>query len=187
MEYRRLGRTDIFVSAICLGTMTWGRQNNEAEGHEQTDYALDQDVTFWDTAEMYAVPLTAETYGRTEEIIGTWFASRGKRDKVVLATKAIGRSPCGFGWVRDGNAPLDRANSVAAVYASLRRLQTDYIDLYQLHWLDRPANRFGSWATCTARIPRRRRRRRRCGRWTRSCARARCATWGCPTRRPGEP
>jgi aryl-alcohol dehydrogenase-like predicted oxidoreductase len=102
MEYRRLGRTDVQVSAICLGTMTWGRQNTEAEGHAQMDYALERGVNFWDTAEMYAIPPIEESYGSTEKIIGTWFASRGGREKVVLASKAIGRSPGGFAWVRSG-------------------------------------------------------------------------------------
>lgn len=143
METRRLGRTDLQVSLICLGTMTWGGQNTEAEGHEQMDYAFERGVTFWDTAEMYAVPPTAKTYGRTEEIIGSWLRSRGKRDRVILATKVIGRSPGGFGWVRDGNARLDRPNITRAVEDSLRRLGTDYIDLYQLHWPDRQTNRFG--------------------------------------------
>ncbi|HYD32758.1 MAG TPA: NADP(H)-dependent aldo-keto reductase [Azospirillaceae bacterium] len=142
MEYRRLGRTGLHVSAIGLGTMTWGRQNTEAEGHEQMDYAIDQGVTFWDTAEMYAIPPTAETYGRTEAIIGSWFTSRSKRDKVILATKAVGYAP-GFTWVRGGRARLDHANLAAAVDASLKRLRTDYIDLYQLHWPDRVTNRFG--------------------------------------------
>ena len=143
MQYRPLGRTGLSVSAIGLGTMTWGRQNSEAEGHAQMDFALDRGVTFWDTAEMYAVPPDAESYGRTEEIIGSWFQSRGGRDRVILATKVIGAANGGFGWVRGGTAKLDRANILAAAEASLRRLRTDYIDLYQLHWPDRATNRFG--------------------------------------------
>lgn len=143
MKYRPLGRTGLSVSAIGLGTMTWGRQNTEAEGHEQMDYALDQGVNFWDTAEMYAVPPTADTYGRTEEVIGNWFQARGKRDKVILATKIIGAADGGFTWIRGGQSKLDRANIFAAAEASLRRLKTDYIDLYQLHWPDRSTNRFG--------------------------------------------
>ncbi len=143
MHYRSLGHTGLRVSAIGLGTMTWGRQNTEAEGHAQMDLALDHGVTFWDTAEMYAVPPIAESYGRTEEIIGTWFKSRGGRDKVILASKAIGAAHGGFGWVRGGDARLDRANLTAAVDASLKRLQTDVIDLYQIHWPDRVTNRFG--------------------------------------------
>jgi aryl-alcohol dehydrogenase-like predicted oxidoreductase len=145
MEYRRLGRTDLRVSLIGLGTMTWGRQNTEAEGHAQMDYALERGVNFWDTAEMYAIPPTAETYGTTETIIGNWLQSRGGRDRIVLATKAIGwPGPGGFPWIRDGKARLDRANLMQAVDDSLRRLQTDYIDLYQLHWPDRTTNRFGT-------------------------------------------
>ena len=142
MEQRPLGRTGIEVSAICLGTMTWGQQNSEAEGHAQMDAALEQGVNFFDTADMYAVPARAETYGRTEEIIGSWFASRGTRDKVVLATKVVG--PGEFAYIRSGKTRLDRANIEAAVEASLRRRQTDYIDLYQLHWPDRPIRAFGA-------------------------------------------
>ncbi|WP_044560581.1 aldo/keto reductase [Azospirillum sp. B4] len=141
MEYRRLGRTDITVSAICLGTMTWGRQNTEAEGHAQMDHAFDRGITFFDTAEMYAIPPAADTYGRTEEIIGTWFARTGRRDRVFLASKVIGPTPAP--WVRGGEHRLDRANIVAAVDASLRRLRTDYIDLYQVHWPQRPLPLFG--------------------------------------------
>jgi aryl-alcohol dehydrogenase-like predicted oxidoreductase len=143
MEYRRLGRSDIKVSAVCLGSMTWGIQNTEGEGFAQLDYALDQGVNFIDTAEMYPVAPKEDTYGRTEEIIGTWFASRKKRDKVVLATKALGPGSR-FPYVRGGNARLDRQHLVAAVDASLKRLQTDYIDLYQLHWPDRSVNSFGT-------------------------------------------
>jgi len=139
MEYRKLGCTDIDVSLICLGTMTWGRQNTESEGHEQMDYALDQGVTFWDTAEMYAVPPTPDTYGRTEEIIGTWFAKTGRRDEVILASKIAGP---GLSWVREGKNVIDRKNTIEAVEASLKRLQTDYIDLYQLHWPNRGAYHF---------------------------------------------
>ena len=144
MQYRPLGRTGLQVSAIGLGTMTWGRQNTEAEGHAQMDLALDHGVNFWDTAEMYAIPPIAESYGTTETIIGSWFKSRGGRDRVTLASKAIGAAHGGFPWVRGGNAKLDRANLTAAVDASLTRLQTDVIDLYQLHWPDRVTNRFGA-------------------------------------------
>ncbi|WP_448191804.1 aldo/keto reductase [Azospirillum sp. sgz301742] len=143
MQYRPLGRTGLEVSAIGLGTMTWGRQNTEAEGHAQMDLAFDHGVNFWDTAEMYAIPPIAESYGRTEEIIGTWFKRHAGRDRIILATKAIGAAHGGFPWVRGGNAKLDRANVTAAVDASLKRLQTDVIDLYQLHWPDRVTNRFG--------------------------------------------
>ena len=142
MEYRRLGRSDLRVSVICLGTMTFGEQNTEADGHQQMDYALDHGVNFFDTAEMYAVPPRRETHGRTEEIIGTWFKSRGQRDKVVLASKIVGPDER-FPYVRDGNPRFDRKNIQVAVDASLKRLQTDYIDLYQLHWPEREVNVFG--------------------------------------------
>ena len=138
MEYRRLGRTDLKVSLICLGTMTWGQQNTEADGHAQMDYALDQGINFFDTAELYSIPPRPETQGSTERIIGTWFKSRGTRDRVVLASKVIGRSE--MTWFRDNGQPgeLSRAQIEEAVNKSLRRLQTDYIDLYQIHWPDRP-------------------------------------------------
>jgi aryl-alcohol dehydrogenase-like predicted oxidoreductase len=142
MQYRQLGRSDIKVSAICLGTMTWGEQNTQEQGFEQMDYALDQGVNFWDTAEMYAVPPRKETYGRTEEIIGNRFKARGKRNKVVLATKVAGPDQR-FSYVRDGKPRLNRQHILAAVEASLKRLQTDYIDLYQLHWAERDTNAFG--------------------------------------------
>jgi aryl-alcohol dehydrogenase-like predicted oxidoreductase len=138
MEYRRLGRTDLNVSLICLGTMTWGQQNTEAEGHEQMDYALDQGINFFDTAELYSIPPKPETQGSTERIIGSWFKSRGTRDKVILASKVVGRSDST--WYRDdgSKAELSRAQIEEAVNKSLKRLQTDYIDLYQIHWPDRP-------------------------------------------------
>lgn len=142
MELRRLGRTDLDVSLICLGTMTWGRQNTLEDGLAQMDYALERGVFFWDTAEMYPIAPTAETYGRTEEIIGEWFASRGQRDKVVLATKAVGPGER-FRHVRDGYPNFKRAQLIQAVDDSLRRLKTDYIDLYQLHWPERGVNTFG--------------------------------------------
>ena len=141
MQYRKLGRTGIDVSLICLGTMTWGRQNTEAEGHEQMDYALAQGVNFFDTAEMYAVPPTAETCGKTEEIIGSWFKARENRDKVILATKIAGP---GLRWIRDGGG-IDGASVRKAVEGSLKRLQTDYIDLYQLHWPNRPDYHWSKW------------------------------------------
>ncbi|MBD2748299.1 aldo/keto reductase [Microvirga sp. BT688] len=138
MEHRRLGRTDLNVSLICLGTMTWGQQNTEAEGHEQMDYALDQGVNFFDTAELYSIPPKPETQGSTERIIGSWFKSRGSRNKVILATKVVGRSDST--WYRDdgSKAELSRKQIEEAVNKSLKRLQTDYIDLYQIHWPDRP-------------------------------------------------
>ena len=142
MRRNRLGRTDIEVSALCLGTMTWGEQNSEAEAHAQLDRALDAGINFIDTAELYPVPPRAETQGRTEAYIGSWLAARGGRDRVVLATKVCGRAD----WLnhfRGGNTRLDRANMTAALDDSLRRLQTDYVDLYQLHWPDRSTNFFG--------------------------------------------
>ncbi|MDB2682763.1 aldo/keto reductase [Alphaproteobacteria bacterium] len=140
MQYKKLGRTGLDVSLICLGTMTWGNQNTEADGHEQMDYALDQGINFFDTAEMYAVPPSAETCGKTEEIIGTWFAKTGNRDKVILASKIAGP---GLAWIRGGASKIDRKNMIEAVEASLKRLQTDYIDLYQLHWPNRGSYHFG--------------------------------------------
>lgn len=144
MEFRPLGRTGLKVSAVCLGTMTWGQQNTEAEGHAQMDYALERGINFFDTAEMYSVPPKAETQGSTERIIGTWFKARKNRDKVILATKIAGRSP--MNWMRDGGTPSDQspAQIREAVDKSLKRLQTDYIDLYQLHWPDRPIAMFGA-------------------------------------------
>ncbi|MFN3361869.1 MAG: aldo/keto reductase, partial [Pseudanabaenaceae cyanobacterium] len=138
MEYRELGTTGVKVSVLCLGTMTWGNQNTEAEGHAQMDYALDRGINFWDTAELYAIPPTPDTYGKTETIIGTWFASRKKRDQVILATKVAGP---GLSWIRNGEK-YDRRHIFAAVEGSLKRLQTDYIDLYQLHWPNRGSYHF---------------------------------------------
>jgi aryl-alcohol dehydrogenase-like predicted oxidoreductase len=141
MEFRKLGRTDVSVSEICLGTMTFGQQTSEAEGFAQMDYAVAQGVNFFDTAELYSIPPRAETYGATEEIIGKWFSERKNRDKIVLATKAVGRTA--MPWFRNGEvARLDRKNIFYAVEHSLKRLQTDYIDLYQLHWPDRPIGLF---------------------------------------------
>ena len=134
MRHVKLGHTGISTSALCLGTMTWGTQNSESEGHAQADMAVDAGLTFWDTAEMYPVnPVSAETAGRTEEIIGSWLAARGGRSRLVLATKVCGK---GQAAVRDGGA-LTGAVMRQAVEGSLRRLRTDYIDLYQLHWPNR--------------------------------------------------
>lgn len=143
MQYRKLGHTDIEVSEICLGTMIWGEQNTQAEGHEQMDYAVDMGINFFDTSEMYAVPPRAETQGATEKIIGSWFAKTGKRDQIILATKVAGRAP--MTWLRDDGSGTEqtRAQIEEAVDKSLKRLQTDYIDLYQLHWPDRPMRLFG--------------------------------------------
>ncbi|WP_417799254.1 NADP(H)-dependent aldo-keto reductase [Tenacibaculum sp.] len=140
MKYTTLPTTDIKVSKICLGTMTWGRQNTEAEGHEQMDYALEQGVNFFDTAELYSVPATPETYGATEKIIGSWFKKTGNRDKVVLASKIAGGGDY-TAHIRTGG--FNRKNISEAIEGSLKRLQTDYIDLYQLHWPDRGVNCFG--------------------------------------------
>ena len=141
MHYQALGRSDLQVSTICLGTMTWGEQNSEQEAHEQLDLALDHGVNFIDAAEIYPVPPKAETQGLTERYIGTWLTQRGNRDRVVLATKVSGSSD-GLEWIRGGPAMTSR-HIREAVDGSLERLQTDYIDLYQIHWPDRAANYFG--------------------------------------------
>ncbi len=140
MNYRKLGNTDLEVSTICLGTMTWGEQNTQEEGFEQMDYALDQGVNFWDTAELYAVPPKAETFGHTETIIGNWFEKNKKRDKVILATKVAGPSRK---YLRNGENSFVGKNLDKAINDSLKRLKTDYIDLYQLHWPERNVNNFG--------------------------------------------
>lgn len=140
MKFVNLGKSDLRVSSVCLGTMTFGQQNSEAEAHEQLDYAFAQGINFIDTAEMYPVPPKAETAGATERIIGTWLKHQA-RERVVLATKAAGAGR--IDWIRDGNLKFDRKNLRAAVESSLVRLQTDYIDLYQLHWPDRNVPTFG--------------------------------------------
>ena len=140
MKQNRLGRTDIKVSEICLGTMTWGRQNPEAQGHAQIDLALQKGINFMDTAEMYAIPPSAKTFGTTETIIGNWFAARSNRDKVILASKITGP---GLSWIRDGKSYIDKKSILLAVEGSLKRLHTDYIDLYQLHWPNRGSYHFG--------------------------------------------
>jgi len=147
MQYSKLGRTGLDVSRVCLGTMTWGSQNTEAEAHEQMDYALGRGVNFWDTAEMYASPPRPETQGRTEQYIGTWLKNTGKRDEIVLASKVAGRGAAfgGLDWIRADKAIArqTKAQIDEAVEGSLKRLQTDYLDLYQLHWPDRPVRTFG--------------------------------------------
>ena len=145
MEYRKLGTSGLDVSAICLGSMTWGQQNTEAEAHAQLDYALDRGVNFIDAAEMYPVPPRAETQGRTEQYIGSWIRKRGGRDKVLLATKVSGPAEW-VAYLRDGKLGLDRRNITAALDASLKRLGTDYVDLYQTHWPARDTNFFGRLA-----------------------------------------
>lgn len=141
MIYDELGNTGIRVSKICLGTMTWGEQNDETEAFAQLDLALDRGVNFMDTAEMYPVPARQETYSRTESIIGNWLKNSGKRNQIVLATKAAGPAPW-LSYVRE-NPDFSSGQLVRAVEASLKRLQTDYIDLYQLHWPERSTNFFG--------------------------------------------
>jgi len=141
MKYTTLGKTDLKVSKICLGTMTFGQQNTEAEAHEQLDYALDQGINFIDTAELYAIPSSQETQGKTEEYIGTWINARKNRDQYILATKIVGPSP-NLTYIRN---PLNFSpQSIhTALEGSLKRLQTDYVDLYQLHWPERKTNFFG--------------------------------------------
>ena len=142
MKTHTLGKTDIEVSEVCLGTMTYGEQNSQSEAEAQLDYALANGVTFIDTAEMYPVPVNPKTSNRTESMIGEWIAARQNRDKFVLATKVVGNGSW-LPWVREGKAHPDASNIQAAIEGSLRRLQTDYIDLYQIHWPDRPTNYFG--------------------------------------------
>ncbi|MCC5797354.1 MAG: NADP(H)-dependent aldo-keto reductase [Methylophaga sp.] len=143
MRYNTLGHSDLSVSEICLGTMTFGEQNTEAEGHSQLDYALSQGVNFIDTAELYAIPPKAETYGETERIIGTWLKARGRRDDVVLASKIAGPGPDWIPHIRGGHSRFNAEQISQALDASLKRLQTDYVDLYQLHWPERKTNYFG--------------------------------------------
>ncbi|WP_421980188.1 aldo/keto reductase [Roseibium sp.] len=144
MEQRRLGRTDMHVSSLCLGTMTFGEQNTEAEGHAQMDYAFEKGINFFDAAELYPIPSNRETQGRTERIIGTWFEKTGHRDKVVMATKVVGRTV--MDWFRENGqtGELSRSQIEFAVDRSLENLKTDYIDLYQIHWPDRNVSGFGS-------------------------------------------
>lgn len=144
MEYRKLTNTDLNVSKICLGTMTFGEQNTEAESHQQLDFALDHGVNFIDTAELYAVPSRPETQGLSEKCIGTWIAKSGKRDKVIIATKATGPSPNLLHISKNLGYSKDRLED--ALHKSLKRLQTDYIDIYQFHWPDRNTNMFSQRA-----------------------------------------
>lgn len=144
MKKNKLGNTDMDVSVICLGSMTWGEQNTEAEAHQQLDYAMDNGVNFVDTAELYSVPSRAETYGLTEQFIGNWLSKCGKRNDIVLASKVAGPAD---GWLphirNEATRRLDKQNIEEALESSLKRLQTDYLDLYQLHWPDRKTNYFG--------------------------------------------
>ena len=139
MKYKKLSNTELEVSLLCLGTMTYGEQNNEKEAHEQLDYSIAHGINFIDTAEMYAIPPKEETQGKTEEIIGTWLSKRKDRDKIVLATKVAGP---GMEYLRGGSR-LSRKHIMQAADDSLKRLQTDYIDLYQVHWPERKSNFFG--------------------------------------------
>lgn len=141
MKYRKLGDTNIDVSVICLGTMTYGQQNDESEAHEQLNYAVEQGVNFIDTAELYAVPASEETHRLTEKYIGTWIKDRGDRDKIILGTKVTGPSG-GLKWISE-NLGFSKERMVDALERSLTTLQTDYIDLYQLHWPERKSNMFG--------------------------------------------
>ena len=142
MKYRKLGNTDLNVSAICLGTMTFGEQNSQKEGFDQMDYAVEKGINFLDTAELYAVMPRKETYGKTEEIIGNWLKEKKNRTKIILASKISGN---GISWIREGNDKLkfDKKNIDLAIEKSLKRLKTDYIDLYQLHWPERKVPKFG--------------------------------------------
>ena len=140
MKFKKLGNTDLDVSLICLGTMTWGTQNSEKDAFEQMDYSLEQGVNFFDTAEIYSVPPTAETYGKTEVMIGNWFEKRKNREKIILASKIAGPR---CDWIRDGKNSFNEKHIGEAIDGSLKRLKTDYIDLYQLHWPERSTNTFG--------------------------------------------
>ncbi|MCJ8313497.1 MAG: aldo/keto reductase [Saccharospirillaceae bacterium] len=140
MKYNKLGRSDLEVSAIGLGTMTWGWQNTQDEGFEQMDYALEQGVNFFDTAEMYAIPPSPERFGTTETIIGNWFKNRNNRQQVILASKISGP---GLPWLREGKHQINEKYLDIALQDSLKRLKTDYIDVYQLHWPNRGSYHFG--------------------------------------------
>ena len=140
MNYKKLGNTELNVSTICLGTMTWGEQNSQEDAFKQMNYALENGVNFWDTAELYSVPPKKNTYGLTEEIIGNWFSKSKKRNEVVLATKVAGPSR---DYLRNGENSFVGKNLESALNNSLKRLKTEYIDLYQLHWPERNVNNFG--------------------------------------------
>jgi len=140
MKFKKLGNTDLDVRLICLGTMTWGTQNTEKDAFEQMDYSISQGVNFFDTAEIYSVPPTSDSYGKTEVMIGNWFEKRKNRDKIILASKVAGP---GCDWIRGGGNNFDEKKIGEAIDGSLKRLKTDYIDLYQLHWPERSTNFFG--------------------------------------------
>ena len=141
MQYNLLPNTEIKISKICLGTMTYGNQNTEKEGHEQMDYAFENGINFFDTAELYPVPASAKTQGETERIIGTWFKKKGNRDKIILASKIAG--PGDYTKHIRENMSFTKKHIDKAIESSLRRMQTEYIDLYQLHWPERRTNTFG--------------------------------------------
>ena len=141
MKYKKLGTTDLDVSLICLGTMTWGTQNSEKDAFEQMDSSLEQGVNFFDTAEIYSVPPSAESYGKTEKMIGNWFEKRKNRENVILASKVAGPR---CEWIRGGGNNFTEKKIGEAIDGSLKRLKTDYIDLYQLHWPERNTNYFGT-------------------------------------------
>ena len=140
MKFKKLGNTDLNVSLICLGTMTYGQQNTQEEGFAQMDYAVENGINFFDTAELYAIPPKEKTYGKTEEIIGNWFKIKKNRDKIILASKIAGP---GLKWIRGGGEQYSAESIEEALNNSLKRLKTDYIDLYQLHWPERNTNYFG--------------------------------------------
>jgi len=142
MNFKKLGNTDLEVSTICLGTMTWGEQNNRNEAFQQMDYAVDQGVNFFDTAELYAVPMKPETRGKTSQFIGEWFLKTKKRNKIILADKVVGASS--MSWMRPNGekSSLNKKQIEFAIDRSLKDLKTDYIDLYQVHWPDRPSGAF---------------------------------------------
>ena len=140
MKFKKLGNTSLDVSLICLGTMTYGEQNTQEEGFEQMDYAVENGINFFDTAELYAIPPKEKTYGKTEEIIGNWFLKRKNRKKIILASKIAGP---GLKWIRGGGEQFSPKSIEDALNSSLKRLKTDYIDLYQLHWPERNTNYFG--------------------------------------------
>ena len=141
MKFKKLGNTNLEVSLICLGTMTWGTQNSENDAFEQMDYSLEKGVNFFDTAEIYSVPPTSDTYGKTEKMIGNWFEKRKNREKIILATKVAGPR---CEWIRGGGNNFTEKKIGEAIEGSLKRLKTDYIDLYQLHWPERSTNCFGT-------------------------------------------
>ncbi|MDA9073180.1 aldo/keto reductase [Pelagibacteraceae bacterium] len=140
MKFKKLGNTNLDVSVICLGTMTWGTQNSEKDAFEQMDYSVNNGVNFFDTAEIYSVPPDSESFGKTETMIGNWFEKRRNREKIILASKVAGPR---LDWVRGGENNYNEKNIGKAIDGSLKRLKTDYIDLYQLHWPERSTNCFG--------------------------------------------